>query len=413
MTSESENNYQGLRTAFAFMAMLFFMWGALVSLNDILIPHFKKVFELNYTQTMLIQFCFFGAYFVMAVPASRVVQSIGFKRGIILGLGIIGIGCLMFLPAANLISYALFLFGLFLIATGSVVLQVVGNPYVVILGRPETASSRLNLAQGINSLGTTLAPLLGGIIILGEYQSDAEALAAVQGPYLGLALFAFLIAMVFFFSNLPPIMQTGKEQVEGNVLKFKQLRLGVIALTLYVGAEVTIGSFIVNFLGESHIADMTHEAASKYIPMYWGGLMVGRFVGSAILQKYRAALVLSISALAAIFLLCVTLLTSGYVSLWAMLLTGLFNSIMWSNIFALSIDGLGKYTIKGSGILVMAPVGGAIFPMLQGVLADQPWIGLHYSYILPLLAYAFILYYGLFGYKPVLEENDVAASDVE
>ena len=413
MTSKSENNYQGLRTAFAFMAMLFFMWGALVSLNDILIPHFKKVFDLNYTQTMLIQFCFFGAYFVMAVPASRVVQSIGFKRGIILGLGIIGIGCLMFLPAANLISYALFLFGLFLIATGSVVLQVVGNPYVVILGRPETASSRLNLAQGINSLGTTLAPLLGGIIILGEYQSDAEALAAVQGPYLGLALFAFLIAMVFFFSNLPPIMHTGKEQVEGNVLKFKQLRLGVIALTLYVGAEVTIGSFIVNFLGESHIAGMTHEAASKYIPMYWGGLMVGRFVGSAILQKYRAALVLSISALAAIFLLCVTLLTSGYVSLWAMLLTGLFNSIMWSNIFALSIDGLGKYTIKGSGILVMAPVGGAIFPMLQGVLADQPWIGLHYSYILPLLAYAFILYYGLFGHKPVLEENEVASSGVE
>ncbi len=387
--------------AFALMTSLFFIWGAIVSLNDILIPHFKELFEMNYTETMLIQFCFFGAYFLMAIPASMLIERIGYKKGISFGLVTIGVGALIFLPASWLISYPMFLLGLFIMATGSVILQVVANPFILVLGPPETASSRLNLAQGINSLATTLAPLAGGLIILGHYDSVEESAAAVEGPYLGLAIFAFVIAIVFSFLKLPKIINTDGEKIKGNVLKFKRLKMGVIALTLYVGAEVAIGSFIINFLGEPNIAGMVEKKAATYIPLYWGGLMVGRFLGSAILQKISAQKVLLISAFASVLLLAITILSNGYVAMWSMLAVGLFNSIMWSNIFALSIDGLGKYTNKASGILVMAPVGGAIFPLLQGVLADMPAIGLHMSYILPLLCYGFIIYYALVGYKPI------------
>lgn len=392
------------RGAFALMTTLFFIWGAIVSLNDILIPHFKGLFDMNYTETMLIQFCFFGAYFLMAVPASLLIERIGYKKGISIGLITIGLGALLFLPASWAVSYPLFLFGLFTMATGSVILQVVANPYVIILGAPETASSRLNLAQGINSLATTLAPLAGGFLILGHYNSPKEAAAAVEGPYVGLAIFAFFVAIIFFFLKLPKVLETDGVKVKGNVLKFRQLRLGAIALMLYVGAEVAIGSFIVNFLGEANIAGFAEKKAATYIPLYWGGLMIGRFLGSAILQKASAQKVLCFSALASVVLLSVTILTNGYVAMWAMLAVGLFNSIMWSNIFTLAVNGLGKYTNKAAGILVMAPVGGAILPLLQGVLADMPAIGLHLSYILPLSCYAFIIYYALNGYKPGANE---------
>ena len=396
-TPESKGN--NLKIAFALMTSLFFMWGAIVSLNDILIPHFKGLFQMNYTETMLIQFSFFGAYFLMSKPASIVIGKIGYKKGIVAGLIIVGIGCLLFLPASWIISYPLFLLGLFTMATGNVFLQVVANPYVSILGPSETASSRLNLAQGVNSLATTLAPWIGGWLILGEYNSLAEEAAAVQLPYIGLAMFAFLVAGVFSFVKLPTVIKDKGKKIKGNVLKFRQLRLGVIALTLYVGAEVAIGSFIVNFLGEPFIAGFDEKTAANYIPFYWGGLMVGRFAGAAILQKISAQKVLLVAALASFVLVGVTILSTGFISMWAMLGVGLFNSIMWSNIFAMSIDGLGEYTNKASGILVMAPVGGAIFPLLQGVLADIPSIGLHLSYILPLLCYLFIFYYAVSGYK--------------
>ena len=392
-----ESKGHNLKIAFALMTSLFFMWGAIVSLNDILIPHFKGLFQMNYTETMLIQFSFFGAYFLMSIPASIVIGKVGYKNGIVTGLVIVGIGCLIFLPASWIISYPLFLFGLFTMATGNVFLQVVANPYVSVLGPSETASSRLNLAQGINSLATTTAPLMGAFLILGNHSTPAEEAAAVQGPYIGLALFAFLIAGVFYFIKLPTVIKSGGEKVKGNVLKFRQLRLGVIALMLYVGAEVAIGSFIVNYLGEPYIAGFAEKKAATYIPLYWGGLMIGRFVGSAILQRVSAQKVLLVAGLASFILVAMTILTDGYISMWSMLAVGLFNSIMWSNIFALSIDGLGKYTIKASGILVMAPVGGAIFPMLQGVLADMPAVGLHLSYVLPLLCYLFIIYYAVSG----------------
>lgn len=401
-----EKKSSNLKMAFVLMSSLFFVWGAIVSLNDILIPHLKSLFNMNYTETMLIQFCYFGAYFTMAVPASVVIGKIGYKKGIVWGLVIVGIGCLIFLPAAYIISYGLFLFGLFVMATGNVFLQVVGNPYVTILGPPETASSRLNLAQGINSLATTIAPLAGAYFILGKFKNSADHAASVQIPYLGLAIFVFIIAGIFAIIKLPTIKSTSTKKVDGNVLQFRQLRLGVIALTLYVGAEVSIGSFIVSFLGEPYIVGFPEQTAAKYIPLYWGGLMIGRFLGSAILQKISAQKVLVWASIAAFIFVAVTILTVGYVSMWAMLMVGLFNSIMWSNIFALSIDGLGDLTIKASGILVMAPVGGAILPLLQGVLADFPLVGLHYSYVLPLLCYLFILFYGINGYKP--DKNEMA-----
>ncbi|MDP4192499.1 MAG: sugar MFS transporter, partial [Bacteroidota bacterium] len=328
----SKKNY---KMAFALMSSLFFIWGAIVSLNDILIPHLKSLFNMNYTETMLIQFCYFGAYFTMAVPASMIIGKIGYKNGIVLGLSTVSIGCLIFLPAAYLISYGIFLFGLFVMATGNVFLQVVGNPYVSILGAPETASSRLNLAQGINSLATTVAPLIGAYLILGNFNSNAAHAASVQGPYIGLALAAFLLAITFAFIKLPSISghSSKGEKTKGSVLRYRQLRLGVIALTLYVGAEVSIGSFIVSYLGEPYIAGLSAQAAAKYIPFYWGGLMIGRFVGSAILQKVQAQKVLVWASVAAFTLLALTIITKGTFSMWTMLLVGLFNSIMWSNIF--------------------------------------------------------------------------------
>lgn len=397
---EQTNTKKGFKAAFALMTSLFFMWGAIASLNDILIPHFKGLFDMNYTQTMLIQFCFFGAYFTMAIPASILIGKIGYKAGIVVGLITTGVGCLIFLPASWALSYPLFLFGLFVMATGNVILQVVANPYIIVLGPSETASSRLNLAQGVNSLATTLAPLIGGYLILGYYDTPEEGAAAVQMPYVGLAIFTFLVAGAFAFAKLPEVIKSVSGKVKGNVLKFRQLRLGVIALTLYVGAEVAIGSFIINFLGEPYIAGFEEKKAATFIPLYWAGLMVGRFLGSAILQRITAQKVLLISAAASVLLLLITVLSTGYIAMWSMLAVGLFNSIMWSCIFALSIDGLGKYTNKASGILVMAPVGGAIFPMLQGMLADSPAVGLHMSYVLPLLCYAFIMYYAISGYKP-------------
>lgn len=402
-SDSSASQSKNYKSAFILMSSLFFMWGAIVSLNDILIPHLKSLFHMNYAQTMLIQFSYFLAYFTMAIPASMVIGRIGYKNGIVLGLAIVGVGCLMFLPASYFISYGLFLLGLFIMATGNVILQVVANPYVLVLGPSETASSRLNLAQGINSLATTIAPLIGAYFILGKFSNNAEHAASVQGVYIGLAVFALLIAGIFAMIKLPTIKGNSHKRAEGNVFKYRQLRLGVIALTLYVGAEVSIGSFIVSYLGQPYVKGLPMQAAAKYIPLYWGGLMIGRFVGSAILQKLSAEKVLVWSSVAAFVFIAVTILTFGAVSMWAMLLVGLFNSIMWSNIFALAIDGLGDLTIKASGVLLMAPIGGALLPLLQGVLADSP-LTLKYSYILPLISYLFIFYYGYRGHKPVSEK---------
>ncbi len=379
------------------LVMLFFMWGFITSLNDILIPHLKALFELNYTQAMLVQFCFFGSYFVMSIPASRIIERVGYSKGIVTGLVVMGIGCFLFYPASILVSYPVFLFALFVLASGITVLQVAANPFVASVGDPETASSRLNLSQGFNSLAHTIAPVFGTFLILSETSSNAKA-EAVQLPYMGLALALFLLAALFAFVKLPAIEHESTDGSEGrsSIWQHRHLVLGVVAIFLYVGIEVSIGGFLVNFFGEVDIAGMPEEVAGNYVSYYWGGAMVGRFIGSALLQKIKAEKLLALSATGALTLVTVTLLTSGAFAMWAILLVGLFNSVMFPNIFTLSIKGLGHHTSRGSGLLVMAIVGGAIVPLLQGVMADQ--LSVQLSFSIGIICYGYVLFYALKGH---------------
>ena len=409
--------------ALSALTSLFFMWGFITCLNDILIPHLKAVFTLNYAQSMLIQFCFFAAYFIMSLPAGSIIERIGYKRSIIAGLMVAGAGCLMFYPAAALRSYPVFLAAFFVLASGITLLQVAANPYVTILGKPQTASSRLNLTQAFNSLGTTLAPYLGSVLILSvavKSASDIAALppaglasyqaaeaAAVQLPYIGLAAVLFAIAVVFAVIKLPQIEagtndpETGRKEYDpGTAWGHRHLKLGALGIFLYVGAEVAIGSFLVSYLGQPFIAGFAPETAAKYVSFYWGGAMVGRFLGSGLQRRLNPGKLLAFNAFAAAFLATATMLGSGPFAMWAILLIGLFNSIMFPTIFSLALAGLGKHTGKGSGALCMAIVGGALIPVLQGLIADR--IGIHHAFLLPLGCYLYIAYYGLSGHKPSL-----------
>jgi len=410
--------------ALVVLTSLFFMWGFITCLNDILIPHLKQLFTLNYTQVMLIQFTFFAAYFVVSLPSGFVVEAVGYQRGIVIGLITAGVGCLLFYPAAGTRSYPIFLGALFVLASGITLLQVSANPYVAILGPPRTASSRLTLTQAFNSFGTAIAPVFGSFLILSVAGKTAEEMAAlgpsdlaayqaaekasVQDPYLGLAAALFAIAAVFARVKLPAIeassgdarSDTGGsyDAQHPSAWKYRHLALGAIGIFLYVGAEVSIGSFLVNFLGEPSIAALPAAEAGRYLSFYWGGAMVGRFVGSAAIRRVRPNRALALSAASAALLALVTMLTSGRVAMWAILAVGLFNSIMFPTIFTLALDGLGRHTGQGSGILCMAIVGGAVVPVIQGAFADA--IGIHRAFFLPILCYAFILYYGLKGYEP-------------
>ncbi|NQV51667.1 MAG: sugar MFS transporter [Flavobacteriales bacterium] len=380
--------------------MLFFMWGFITSLNDILIPHLKAVFDLNYTQAMLVQFCFFGSYFIMSIPAGRIIEKVGYSKGIVIGLVVMGLGCLLFYPASILVYYPLFLFALFVMASGITMLQVAANPFVAAVGPPETASSRLNLSQGFNSLAHTIAPAFGTFLILTDKSEDLAIRAqAVQLPYIGLAVALLLIAGLFAWVKLPSIQHNANSEVSLNdtIWQHRNLTFGVLAIFLYVGIEVSIGGFLVNFFGESHIAGMPEEIAGNYVSYYWGGAMVGRFIGSALLQRMRTERLLVISSIGALSLVGITLFTSGYIAMGAILLVGLFNSVMFPNIFTLAIKGLGKFTSRGSGLLVMAIVGGAIIPVVQGLLADQ--FGVQASFAIGLICYGYVLFYALKGYK--------------
>ena len=393
------------------------MWGFITCLNDILIPHLKNVFSLSYTQASLIQFCFFGAYFIVSVPAGAIVKRIGFKYGIVLGLVIASIGCLLFFPAAGLQIYALFLGALFVLASGITVLQVSANPYVTALGKPERAPGRLTLTQAFNSAGTTIAPYFGSVLILSAAAAGSIEVAqmtssqlaefkqaeadAVKVPYLILAAALLVLAAIFAFLKLPKIEH--EEQVSeqnssnASIFSFPNLTFGAIGIFLYVGAEVSIGSYLVNFLGESHIAGMQEAEAAKYIAYYWGGAMVGRFIGAALMIKIKGGVLLAFNAVAACLLLLVTIIGSGQLAMLAVLLVGLFNSIMFPVIFSLGVNELGNRTSEGSGILCLAIVGGAILPLLMGVIADN--IGLQLAFGLPLLCYIYIAFYGLVGSK--------------
>ena len=405
-----EVNY---RAALIVLTSLFFMWGLITSLNDILIPHLKAAFSLSYVKVMLIQFCFFGAYFVMSVPSGHLVERVGYKRGIIIGLAGAGIGCLLFFPAAGMQSYPFFLGALFVLASGITLLQVAANPYVAILGPPRTASSRLTLTQAFNSLGTTIGPFLGSVLILSAVtpqETDTAATraaeaATVQGPYIVLALLLFAIAVVIALVRLPHVEAqqqpadspagAGSYQHHDTVWGYRHLVLGAVGIFVYVGAEVSIGSFAVNFLSQPSIGGLSEATAGKYLSLYWGGAMVGRFIGAWVMMRVNPGRVLAFNAVMVVVLLAVVMLFAGKTAMWALLAIGLFNSIMFPTIFTLAIEGLGKHTGAASGVLCMAIVGGAIVPLLQGYFAD---INLLYSFMIPLVCYIYIAYYGVKGH---------------
>ena len=411
-THTQSQNYQDKNYSFALTSLttLFFMWGFITCLNDILIPHLKAVFNLTYVQAMLVQFCFFGAYFLMSLPSGYIVKKVGYKKGIVIGLLIAAVGCILFYPAASLHSYSVFLFALFVLASGITLLQVSANPYVSLLGSPKTASSRLTLTQAFNALGTTVAPSFGALLILDSaseaFLTPAQNAESVQLPYLLLAAMLILLAGIFAWLKLPDIMSEQKaeaeksEAIEGSAWQYRHLVLGAVGIFMYVGAEVAIGSFLVSFLVQENIAGLKENVAAHYITYYFGGAMVGRFIGAAVMQKLPAGKVLGFNATMAIILVIIAMSTSGQLAMWSILLVGLFNSIMFPTIFSLALNGLGKHTAQGSGILCLAIVGGAIVPLLQGALADS--VGVQLSYVLPILCYIFIVFYGLRGSKPVL-----------
>ncbi|OGT55367.1 MAG: glucose/galactose MFS transporter [Gammaproteobacteria bacterium RIFCSPHIGHO2_12_FULL_63_22] len=396
------------------VTILFFMWGLLTSLNDVLIPHLKAVYTLNYVQAMLVQFCFFGAYFIVSIPAGSLIKRIGYQKGAVTGLLVAASGCALFYPAAES-GYGLFLFAFFVLASGITILQVAANPYVTVLGNPQIASSRLTLTQAFNSLGTTVGPYFGGVLILSgtaavvagtgalsaadEAASRAAEAASVQVPYLILAGMLALLAVFFAMARLPHITHEDDSATAGggdskrSVFDHRNLILGAVAIFLYVGAEVSIGSFLVNYMGESNIAGMPAATAAKYVSYYWGLAMVGRFIGFAVMRYVSPGKVLGFNAAAAMALILTTILSDGPVAMWSILAVGLFNSIMFPTIFSMALHRVGRLTGHGSGILCMAIVGGAIIPFVQGFFADR--IGIQPSFYVPLACYGFIMYYGL------------------
>src|SRR6266568_362972 len=430
--SETSTTYTG---ALAVITTLFFMWCSLTSLNDVLIPYAQHVFKIKLDASMLIQTAFFSAYFVFSIPASKIIDWIGYKRAIIVGLGTMIVACLAFYPAARIPSFPFFLVALVILATGITILQVAANPYVAVLGNPKTASSRLVLTQAFNSLGTTIFPWVGATLILKESVS-AAAQSASQDAVVRLYVYFFaivlvLLALLFAVFKLPK-METAEhrigEKVNDSIWKHPNLPYGAIGIFVYVGAEVAIGSSIANYLAldnighfASNVADpalrylAAKAVAARYISLYWGGAMVGRFIGSAVLQKVKTSHVLAFCSVMTALLVTVSVLTSGPVAVWSILCVGLFNSIMFPCIFTSGIAELGQLTGDGSGILNTAIVGGAAIPWIVFKVADMinrasyptmtqgelSWgQGVHYALIIAGVCYLYILYYAVSGSKP-------------
>jgi FHS family L-fucose permease-like MFS transporter len=408
------------KSAMAMVTTLFFMWGFLTSLNDILIPHLKSIFSLNYAEAMLVQFAFFSSYAVFALPSGKIIEWIGYQRTMVVGLFTMGVGAVLFIPAASAPSFPLFLSALIVLAAGITVLQVAANPYVSILGPAETASSRLNLTQAFNSLGTTIAPWFGSWLILREAPAvlDIKTLsngqlhayriqqaATVKMPYIAIALALAVLGLAIAMYHFPRIDTTREfrrpkqGEHEYTIWSYPHVILGAIAIFVYVGAEVSIGSFLVNYFNQPDIGGLSVQAAANLVPFYWGGAMIGRFIGSAVLQKVRPGYLLGLCAIVALLLVVTSMATFGHFAMWSILLVGLFNSIMFPTIFTLGIAELGPLTGKASGLLVAAIVGGAIIPLAEGALADR--IGIHHAFILPVLCYLYIAFYGFRGSRVV------------
>jgi len=463
------------RKSFSLLTSLFFMWGFITVMNDLLINTFKQIFELSTFQAGLVQFAFFGAYFIISllyfiltnIFAEDPINKIGYKIGMVWSLVICGVGCMLFYPAALISSYSLFLSALFVLASGVTLLQICANPYAAIMGTKESASSRLNFAQGFNSLGTTVGPLLGAILIYRVFSNGDATVASVGKVYLIYGIVFILAAIIMFFSKMPSFSNDEKIEKGLGILNHKPLIFGVLAIFFYVGGEVAIGSFIIPFAKDVNIMNMSDEKASFFLSYYWGGAMIGRLMGAVSLnnemsssKKYalmavisvaififiytvtgikpsddggfswsvigfdqvfyyliymllnfaafyfgkgKPALTLAIFSAFVLLLLGISSFGSGEIAFWSLLGIGLFNSIMWSNIFTLAIKDLGKYTGQGSSLLIMAVVGGAIIPPLQGLLVDK--IGIQLSFLLPALCYLYLLYYGLAGSNVKTEKS--------
>ncbi|HJZ66142.1 MAG TPA: L-fucose:H+ symporter permease [Candidatus Acidoferrum sp.] len=402
--------------ALSMVTVLFFFWGFVTSLNDILIPHLKNIFDLNYTKIMLIQFAFFTGYFLFSLPAAKIVDTFGYKKTMVTGLVTMAVGAFGFLPAAMIPSYPFFLAALLILAGGMTALQVSANAYVVVLGNPDTASSRLNLTQAFNSFGTTIGPYLGGLFILSASSKAADAVKAmsaqalhayrvqeassVKMPYIVIGLSLLVFAVLIGLFKLPSMPHAERHHAAGSIWKYTHLVLGAVGIFVYVGAEVSIGSFLINYFTEPNIGNLTQQAAARYVSLYWGCAMVGRFIGSGILQKVKAGTLLGMFAIGAMVLVATSMLATGHVAMWSIIFVGLFNSIMFPTIFSLGLAKLGPLTGDGSGLLIASIVGGAIIPVAQGWIADH--IGIHHAFILPVICYAYIVYYGLRGSRPVV-----------
>ena len=423
------NQNKSYRTAFIFVTILFFLWGFITVLVDSLIPRLRELFTLTYFEAGLVQFAFFGAYFLLSVPAGFLLARIGYKKGIILGLCTMAVGCLVFYPAASLREFWIFGLGYFTLAAGITILQVAANPYVTLLGSEQTASSRLNLSQAFNSLGTAIAPTLGALFILSDkilttqeinFLSEAERetyyigeAAAVQTPFIGIAIFIALIAVFFAFVKLPRVQGEAVTGGYGKVLRNKNLLLGALGLFFYVGAEVALGSYLVNYFITLGAADLIRESGfmstiagwllsensmgsdmaivGVFVTFYWSGAMIGRFVGSYLTRLYAPAKVLMVFAISAVSLLLISQQTTGLLAMWAILAVGLFNSIMFPTIFSLALNGLGNLKAQGSGVLVSMIVGGAIIPPTFGFLTDS--FGFNVALFLVMVCYLYILMY--------------------
>ncbi|MDR3735591.1 MAG: sugar MFS transporter [Acidobacteriaceae bacterium] len=407
---------------------LFFMWGFLTCLNDILIPHLKNIFDLNYFGVMFVQFAFFSAYFVFGVPAGKLVEAIGYKRSMITGLLVMAVGALLFIPAANVPSYGLFLTAFVVLAAGITCLQVSANPFVSILGPPATAASRLNLAQAFNSVGTTVAPYIGGLLILSGAALSADEMhkltplalhayrlhesATVKMPYVGIAVLLLALAVSLMLFRFPettaPVSHSENTKSTDSIWRHRRLLMAIVGIFVYVGAEVSIGSFLINYFTQPDTGGLTVKIAATLVSVYWGGAMIGRFVGSVLLQKVDSAKLLAFAALVASVLVASSMLTYGHVAVATILAVGFFNSVMFPSIFTLGIAGLGPLTGRGSGLLIAAIVGGAIIPVAQGKIADH--IGIHHAFFLPVVCY---LYIALFGVMSRGTDRMVSAVPVE
>ena len=422
------------KSALIFLTTLFFLWGFITVLVDSLVPRLKDVFEMSYAKTVLVQFAFFTAFFVVSVPAGAILSKIGYRKGIVLGLIIMALGCLLFYPAAEFRNFTIFLIGYFTLAGGITVLQVAANPYVALLGSEEGASSRLNLSQAFNSLGTTIAPVVGALFLLSDSVKTSEEInalstlekvdyyaaeaATVQTPFLLIATFIGILAVVFAFIKLPKVMQESPKGGYLSLLKNKLMLMGALGIFVYVGAEVAIGSFLVNYFDDMNLAILVAENDTMmniantiastfnksfsnsdpksllgiFIIFYWGGAMIGRFVGAYLTKIIAPSKVLSIFALLAILMIVISINTEGLLSMWSILAVGLFNSIMFPTIFTLTLEGLGDLKAQASGLLCMAIVGGAIIPFVFGSLIDN--FGFKTAFILTLICYVYIMYYG-------------------